>query len=198
MIRLGAPISAAFLAQMAIGVTDVVLMGWLGPESLAAGTLASNFTNLMFYFGMGVGTAVAPMVAQALGARRIAEVRPTVQAGVAVALALSLPFGMVAWWGEHVLLLLGQEPETAARAVAFLRTAVWSLPANLVFVVAEKRRRRPQPAPKPSRHCRRRLRGQRRGGLRPDVRRLGLPGWNWRSGDGHERVDLDHGALHGT
>jgi len=135
MIALATPLSLAFAAQMAIGVTDVVMMGWLGPSDLAAGTLAANTLALMFYFGLGVGTAVSPMIAQALGARRIAEVRPTVQAGFFVALALALPFGLVAWWGEHVLLLLGQEAATAARASEYLRTAVWSLPANLIFVV---------------------------------------------------------------
>jgi multidrug resistance protein, MATE family len=135
MIALATPLSLAFAAQMAIGVTDVVMMGWLGPADLAAGTLAANTLALMFYFGMGVGTAVSPMIAHALGARRIAEVRPTVQAGILVALVLALPFGMVAWWGEHVLLLLGQEAATASRASEYLRTAVWSLPANLIFVV---------------------------------------------------------------
>ena len=64
MIVLGAPLSAAFLVQMAMHVTDVVLMGWLGPSDLAAGTLASNFVFLMFYFGMGLGTAVAPIVSR--------------------------------------------------------------------------------------------------------------------------------------
>jgi MATE family multidrug resistance protein len=63
MLVLAAPLSAAFLAQMAIGVTDIVMMGWLGPASLASGTLASNFLHLLFYFGMGLGTAVAPISA---------------------------------------------------------------------------------------------------------------------------------------
>ena len=58
MIALATPLSLAFAAQMAIGVTDVVMMGWLGPADLAAGTLAANTLALMFYFGMGVGTAV--------------------------------------------------------------------------------------------------------------------------------------------
>ena len=149
MIALATPLSLAFAAQMAIGITDVVMMGWLGPADLAAGTLASNTLYLMFYFGMGVGTAVSPMVAHALGARRIADVRPTVQAGVLVALILSLPFGMVAWWGKDVLLLLGQEAGTAARASDYLRAAVWSLPANLVFVVLRNvaaAHSRPRPA----------------------------------------------------
>lgn len=135
MVLLGAPLSAAFLVQMGIYVTDLVLMGRLGPADLAAGTLANNTIGLMFYFGMGIGTAVAPMIAQARGARRFGEVRPTVQAGLLVVLVLSLPFGAVIWWGEDLLLLLGQEPAVAARAATFLRPAVWALPANLIFVV---------------------------------------------------------------
>ena len=135
MIVLAAPLSAAFLAQMAIGVTDVMMMGWLGPASLASGTLASNFLHLLFYFGMGLGTAVAPMIAQSLGARRIRDIRPTTQAGMLIVLALSLPFGVAAWFGGDILLLLGQEPAIARGSETYLRAALWYLPAALAFVV---------------------------------------------------------------
>jgi len=116
MTALATPLSLAFLAQMAMGVTDVVMMGWLGPASLTAGTLASNFLHLLFYFGMGLGTAVVPMIAQSLGARKLYEIHPTVQAGLLIVLALSLPFCVIAWHGEAVLLLLGQDPDIADAA----------------------------------------------------------------------------------
>ena len=36
------PLIAAQLAQMSLNTTDVVMMGWLGPEQLAAGALAMS------------------------------------------------------------------------------------------------------------------------------------------------------------
>jgi len=135
LIVLAAPLSLAFLAQMAISVTDVVMMGWLGPADLAAGSLASNYNGLFFFFGMGLGTATAPMIAHALGARRMGQIRPITQCGLALALVISLPFGLGIWWGADVLVLIGQEPATALKGQDYLRTAVWALPANLIFVV---------------------------------------------------------------
>lgn len=135
LITLAAPLSLAFLAQMAITVTDVVMMGWLGPDDLAAGSLASNYNALFFFFGTGLGTATAPMIAQALGARRLGEVRPITQCGVWLVLALSLPFGFAIWWGADVLVLMGQDPATALRGQDYLRTVIWALPTAMVFVV---------------------------------------------------------------
>lgn len=41
--RLAAPLAIAQLSQMAMSVTDTVLLGSLGPDSLAAGGLGANF-----------------------------------------------------------------------------------------------------------------------------------------------------------
>ena len=39
---LSGPMALTNLAQMAMGTTDVLMMGWLGPETLAAGALGTN------------------------------------------------------------------------------------------------------------------------------------------------------------
>jgi len=135
MTVLAAPLSLAFLAQMAMVVTDMVMMGWLGPAHLAAGALGGGYLHLFFYFGLGLGMATAPIVAHALGARRIGEIRPAVQAALAIVLVLSVPFGLVGWFGAPILLAMGQDTATVALAEGYLRTAVFFLPAALVFVV---------------------------------------------------------------
>ncbi|HHG90938.1 MAG TPA: MATE family efflux transporter, partial [Devosia sp.] len=40
--RLGWPLVVAQLAGMALNATDVIMMGWLGPNELAAGSLATS------------------------------------------------------------------------------------------------------------------------------------------------------------
>jgi len=40
--RLAAPLAISQLSQMAMGVTDTILLGALGPDSLAAGGLGAN------------------------------------------------------------------------------------------------------------------------------------------------------------
>ena len=43
IMHLAVPLALAQLAYMAIMTTDVVMMGWLGPDALAAGALAGHF-----------------------------------------------------------------------------------------------------------------------------------------------------------
>ena len=69
MFVLAWPLVVAQLAQNALFTTDVIMMGWLGPQYLAAGTLATAFFTPFLLLGGGIVSAVAPMVAQALGAR---------------------------------------------------------------------------------------------------------------------------------
>src|SRR5690606_31653501 len=69
------PLVVAQLAQNALHTTDVILLGWLGPSYLAAGTLATTFLMPFLVAGVGIVGAVAPLVAQARGARDIKAIR---------------------------------------------------------------------------------------------------------------------------
>ncbi|MDJ0607675.1 MAG: MATE family efflux transporter [Kiloniellales bacterium] len=135
LIALAVPLVMTGLAAMAITTTDVVMMGWLGPEALAAGSLGGHFYSSTFFFGMGVVTAVAPLVAQALGGRRYRLVRRSVRQGFWAGAVLSVPLCFAIWHTETILTLLGQNPETAAAAGSYLRAHVWGFPSALGFLV---------------------------------------------------------------
>ncbi|MGF1609527.1 MAG: MATE family efflux transporter [Kiloniellales bacterium] len=134
-LRLALPLVVAQLAFIAIGATDMVMIGWLGPDQLAAGAIGNNIFFPSYLFCMGIIVAVAPIVAQALGARQYRAVRRSVRQGFWVAILLGLAFSVVLWQGEAILLLLGQEPVTAARAGSYMRAAVGGFTFSLCFVV---------------------------------------------------------------
>ncbi|NNG03774.1 MAG: MATE family efflux transporter [Inquilinus sp.] len=126
-LKLALPLAAAQLAQVAMHTTDVVMMGWLGPEALAGGTLGSSLLFPIFLLGMGVVMATAPLAAQALGARKFREVRRSVRQGFWWSVVLAVPFTLLLWHGEAILLLLRQDPANAALGQEYLRPAVWCL-----------------------------------------------------------------------
>jgi MATE family multidrug resistance protein len=136
LFRLSWPLVLAQLAQNALFTTDVVFMGQLGPKYLAAGFLAASFFVSFQLFGIGLVGAVAPMVAQALGARDIKSVRRIVRAGFWTAIitgALILPF---AWNVRPIFLLLGQLDEASLLAEQFLHYAMWLIfPALMIIVL---------------------------------------------------------------
>lgn len=130
------PLIIAQMAQVALSTTDVVMMGWLGPTSLAAGTLATSFIMPIFLFGTGVVGAVSPLVAQARGSRDIRAVRRIVRQGFWVGLllaALMVPFIMQI---RTIFGWLGQDPLLAARAEEYAQIAAFMVfPALGMFVL---------------------------------------------------------------
>src|SRR5450432_3527834 len=112
-LRLAVPIALTQLGQIAMMTTDLALIGRLGDEAVAAAALASTVYFVSFTFGMGLVSAVAPLAAQAFGARNPRAVRRALRVGLWAALLISLPMMVLPLFGERILLMLGQAGATA-------------------------------------------------------------------------------------
>jgi len=134
-LALAAPLAAANLAQMAMGVTDIVMVGRLGAVPLAAAGLGA----MLYFTGgvmlQGILSAVAPLAAHALGAGDRAATGPIAGAGLVLALMLALPFVAVLTSLDRLLHLLGYDAALAAEIGRFLRAIAWGGPAFLGFAV---------------------------------------------------------------
>ena len=136
-LLLSLPLVLTNLAQIAMTVTDVMFIGHLGSQPLAASALGANLYSAIAFFALGLVSATAPMVARAEGARRnsVRDVRRTVRQGLWTAVLVSVPGCLALWYGEHILLLLRQPPELAAPAGQYLRALLWAMPPFLGFLV---------------------------------------------------------------
>ncbi len=132
-LMLGVPLVGAQLAQVAIHTTDVILVGWLGTTELASVVIATQLYFITFIFGSGFTSAIVPMVAQALGHGDTTGVRRSVRMGLWVVLAYCVVVSPILWFSEPLLLRLGQEPDVAATAQSYLRTAMWGIFPALGF-----------------------------------------------------------------
>ena len=135
-LRLAWPLILTQLAQMALSTIDVILLGRLGPEAVAAGALAVNLYNAFMLFGVGVMSAMMPMIARERGrmAHSVREVRRTFRQTFWVALTLALPFWIMLRNGEPIFILLGQDPALSAEAARLLRVLMWSLLPFFAYV----------------------------------------------------------------
>ena len=120
---------------MAIMLTDVVMMGWIGTDAIAAGSLARDFFWVPSCFALGVLTGATPIMAQHLGARRYRQVRPAVRNAAWLALLLTIPVSVAAWYSSPILVLLGQEQQVADSGQSYLRYLLWGLLPSLWFAV---------------------------------------------------------------
>lgn len=135
-IALGWPMVLTNLAQTALTTTDIIVLGRLGATPLAAGTLGANLYFAVLLFSIGLITATSPMMATAVGRGRhvTREVRRTFRQGLWSAVIIALPCWVLLWHARDVLLGLGQQPELAADAQAFMHTLQWGLLPALGFV----------------------------------------------------------------
>ncbi len=119
-ITLALPIALTQLGQIAMMTTDLALIGRLGDQAVAAASLAHTVFFVAFVIGMGLVSAVAPLAAQALGARKPRIVRRALRVGLWAALLLCIPMMLLPLFGEQILLMLGQSPENARLAQRYL------------------------------------------------------------------------------
>jgi MATE family multidrug resistance protein len=133
-LKLAVPIALTQLGQIAMMTTDLALIGRLGDEAVAAAALAHTVFFVSFTFGMGLMSAVAPLAAQAFGARNRRSVRRALRVGLWAALLMSLPMMMLPLFGERILLRLGQAPATAHLAQEYLLGLAWGITPALWFL----------------------------------------------------------------
>ncbi|MEE9315375.1 MAG: MATE family efflux transporter [Rhizobiaceae bacterium] len=126
-LKLGVPLVVTQLIFMLIGVTDTLMLGWLGVKELAAGTLAFQMIFMVFIFGLGFGAALTPLVAAAAGRDDTQSVRRTTRMGLWVLFITVMLFMIPLSFAEAILHALGQNPELIKLATAYLIIAKWSL-----------------------------------------------------------------------
>lgn len=131
-LRVGMPLAAAQLAQMAMGVTDTILVGALGPQALAASGLGASLEISVMVVLQGVLAAMSVLVAQARGAGRASEIPRLYWTGMLIAVLLSVPAFVLLSFCEHLLLLAGEPASLAQDTGGFVAVLRWCTPGALI------------------------------------------------------------------
>jgi multidrug resistance protein, MATE family len=133
-MRLAWPMAVTQLGQVAMMTTDLMLLGRLGEQVVAATSLAHTVLFAAFCVGMGLVSAVAPLASQAFGARQPRIVRRALRVGLWAALMIGAPATALQLWGQDILIALGQAPDAAALAGRYLDGLAWSLVPAWAFI----------------------------------------------------------------
>lgn len=135
-VALAVPLILTQIAGIALTTTDIILLGRMGSEAVAAGALAVSLYHALMLAGVGTMSAVMPMVARERGRMRhsVRDLRRTFRQILWGSLALVIPFWAVLWNGEALLLVLGQDPALSREAARLLRVLMWALLPFLIFI----------------------------------------------------------------
>ena len=136
ILTLGLPLIGGHLGQVAIGVTDTMMLGWYGVTELAALTAAGSWFFVLFLMGSGFAWAVMPMVASYHAEDDEVKVRRATRMGLWLSLGFAILSMPLMIWSEPILLGLGQTPRVAALGSEYLMIAGWGIfPALIVMTL---------------------------------------------------------------
>jgi MATE family multidrug resistance protein len=135
LLVIAAPLAAAYLAEIAMMITDMAIVGRLGSVQLAAVGLAGDLMIEIMLFGMAIVSIVGVLVAQTIGAGDAQSGAHHLRQGLWLATALSIPSTLLCWNLMPLLALTDQDPAVLAFGESYLRAAVWCILPSLWFVV---------------------------------------------------------------
>ena len=135
LLVLGLPLVGSHLAQMALHVTDTVMLGRYGVNELAAVVLGAGLFFVVFILGSGFGIGVMGVVAGALGSGDETQVRRATRMGLWLSILYGVLVFPVMWFAGPVFRGLGQEAVVAQLAQDYLRIAGLGMVPALVIMV---------------------------------------------------------------
>lgn len=135
ILHIAIPLTAAYIAEMGMVITDMVIVGRLGNRELAAVGLAGDLFWIFLLIGMGVISIVGVLAAQHHGAGDRARTIAAGEQGMITAAITSLPVMAGVWFLEPLLALARQDAEVAHLVGEYARILAWAVPPALWFVV---------------------------------------------------------------
>ncbi len=137
LLVLAAPLVMTQLAQMAIGTTDLILLGRYSRSALAAVAIGNTVYWFAWLLGGGPASAVSPMIAHILGERagNRGGVRASLRMGLWAVGIVSVVVMPILWSARPILLLLHQQPDLAKDAGQFVSLLSIGLPFSLATMV---------------------------------------------------------------
>lgn len=132
-VQLAWPMVMTMVAVIAMETVDILMIGRLGEEALAAAALALNAWFVFLLFGIGVVGAVSPLTAQAVAIGDERGVRRSARQGLWAGLMMGAPFALLLQHTDHALIALGQDPKLAVMAQSYLN---WMGPVVMIVFLS--------------------------------------------------------------
>jgi MATE family multidrug resistance protein len=134
-LPIAAPLAAANLAQMAMALTNTVMVGHLGAAALSAVGLGGALAFTVSIVCQQALSAVAPLAARAIGAGDPRIAGQVAAAGLVLAAVAAGPIMLLLSLAGGLLAAIGYEPPLAAEIGAYLDALRWGVPGFLAFGV---------------------------------------------------------------
>jgi MATE family multidrug resistance protein len=129
------PLMAAYIAEMGMMITDMIIVGRLGSNELAAVGLAADWFYVLLLIGMGIISIVGVLVAQSFGEGDMQAVKDTAEQGMIVATICAIPVMLAIWYLGPALQFANQDPDVIRLIGDYSRPLALGVLPVLWFVV---------------------------------------------------------------
>jgi MATE family multidrug resistance protein len=120
-LKLGVPMGLALFIEVTSFTFMAIFLARLGAVTSAGHQIASNVTAVFYMFGLAVGNATGVLIAQAVGARDLAQARHTGFTGMRLMLGLSVCSGaLISLAAPGIVSFYSHDPEVRALAANLL------------------------------------------------------------------------------
>jgi MATE family multidrug resistance protein len=135
ILAISVPLMAAYVAEMGMMITDMIIVGRLGSNELAAVGLTADWFYVLLLLGMGVVSIVGVFAAQSFGAGDKKGVVDSVEQGMVAATIMSVPVMLLVWFLGPALDFTNQDPQVIRLITDYSRPLTWCVLPALWFVV---------------------------------------------------------------
>ena len=119
LFAISMPLVVAYLAEMGMMITDMIIVGRLGSNELAAVGLTADWFYVLLLIGMGTVSIVGVLAAQSLGADDRDGVARAVEQGMIAATILGIPVMLAVWYLGPALKLAQQDADVVRLVTAY-------------------------------------------------------------------------------
>ncbi len=138
--KIAVPVGLQSLLQSSFSVIDQIMIGQLGPASIAAIGLAGKFGSIYIYTSSAVFAAAGILVSQYLGQKNEHAIRVSFNRCLGLGLLIALAFLLLGlFWPETIMALYSKDPEVIALSASYLRiysfSNIFALVSGLLAVL---------------------------------------------------------------
>lgn len=125
-LKIALPLILGNITQMALGLIDTAMVGSIDYKQLAAAAFVTNFLAIPHVLGIGLTTALTPLIAIANGQDNPVQVSRYFYNGVILCTIVSILIALGLSNSTSFVHHLGQDPEVIELAIPYLKVMGWS------------------------------------------------------------------------
>ena len=132
-MKIAYPVMLGQLGQVTVGIVDSLMIGRLGTSNLAAVSVANGIFFIILIFGIGLSTAITPLVAQADGENNTKKTASILSHGLILNTILSILMTAAVFAVIPLLYKLSQPKEVIDLAIPYLKIITLSFIPLMIY-----------------------------------------------------------------